>query len=374
MYDQRNDSLAHMLVNYSCGLKSGEKVYIQCNGIPAYGLVKAVVREVYKVGGQPFVWLIDPSIQRQILMECTTEVIQNMASYTMACMQQMQAYIGIRAYDNGNELIDVPAASNAIYAEHYVKPVHLQYRVNNTKWAVLRYPTAGLAQAASMSQEGFEDYFFRVCVMDYKKMSQSMEPLVKLMSSTDKVRIVGPGTDLKFSIKGVPVVKCDGLRNIPDGEVYTAPVRDSLNGKLAYNCPSLCEDDNFTYDNISFEFKNGKIVKATANDTPRLNKLLDTDDGSRFIGEFALGVNPFITKPMKDSLFDEKISGSFHLTPGQCYKAAFNGNNSAIHWDLVCIQTPEFGGGQIYFDGVLVRDNGRFVVESLSGLNPENLK
>jgi aminopeptidase len=191
------------------------------------------------------------------------------------------------------------------------------------------------------------------------------------MDRTDKVRITGPGTDTSFSIKGSPAVKCDGACNIPDGEVYTAPVRESMNGILSFNTPS--EEDGFTYENIVFEIKNGKIVKATANDTERINKYLDTDEGARYFGEFSFGIHPFINKPMKDTLFDEKINGSIHLTPGSCYEEAPNGNKSAIHWDLVLIQRPEYGGGEIWFDDVLIRKDGIFVLPELAGLNPENL-
>ena len=119
---------------------------------------------------------------------------------------------------------------------------------------------------------------------------------------------------------------------------------------------------------------NGKIVKATANDTERINKVFDTDEGARYVGEFAIGINPYILKPMNDILFDEKIMGSIHFTPGNCYDNAYNGNHSAIHWDLVMIQTPEYGGGEIWFDDVLIRKDGRFVIPELQGLNPENLK
>jgi aminopeptidase len=204
-------------------------------------------------------------------------------------------------------------------------------------------------------------------------MEKAMEPLKALMEKTDMVQIVGPGTDLKFSIKGIPTVPCFGRRNIPDGEIYTAPVRDSVNGCLAYNTPSVYGGK--TFQDISFEFANGRIVEATAGDlTEEINKVLDVDPGARFIGEFSFGVNPFILKPMKDTLFDEKIAGSFHFTPGKAYKEAPNGNVSAIHWDLVAIQRPEFGGGEIYFDGVLIRKDGLFVLEELQGLNPENLK
>jgi aminopeptidase len=222
-----------------------------------------------------------------------------------------------------------------------------------------------------MSKEAFEDFYFKVCNLDYSKMGQAMESLVEYMNKTDKVRIVGPGTDLTFSIKDIPAIPCAGEMNIPDGEVFTAPVKDSINGKLSYNTPAVYQ--GYTYENITLEFKDGKIINATANDTERINKVFDTDEGARYVGEFAIGVNPYVVTPMKDTLFDEKIKGSFHFTPGSCYEEAPNGNDSAIHWDLVCIQTPEYGGGEMYFDDVLIRKDGLFVIDELKCLNPENL-
>jgi aminopeptidase len=287
-------------------------------------------------------------------------------------MKEMDAYIAIRAGENASELSDVPPEKMKLYQELWYKPVHSEIRVNETKWVVLRWPNHAMAQLANTSTEAFEDFYFDVCTLDYARMDRNMEPLKARMERTDKVRIVGPGTDLEFSIRGIPAVKCAGKLNIPDGEIYTAPVRDSINGVITYNTPSVYQ--GFTYENIRFEFKNGKIVNATANDTERINKLLDTDEGARYIGEFALGFNPYILHPMKDTLFDEKISGSLHFTPGRAYKDADNGNRSAIHWDLVLIQRPEYGGGEIYFDGELIRKDGLFVTEDLQGLNPENLK
>jgi aminopeptidase len=258
------------------------------------------------------------------------------------------------------------------YQSLYNHPVHSSTRVKKTKWVVLRYPNPSMAQLANMSTEGFENFYFDVCTLDYEKMSKAMDPLKKLMEKTDRVKIVGPGTELSFSIKNIGAVKCDGKLNIPDGEVYTAPVRDSVNGVIRFNTPSSYL--GFTYENVTLEFKDGKIVKATANDTERINKIFDTDEGARYVGEFSLGFNPYIREPMKDTLFDEKIDGSFHFTPGQCYDDAYNGNHSAIHWDMVCIQRPEYGGGEIWFDDRLIRKDGRFVVPELELLNPENLK
>ena len=373
MKDQRIDELANKLVNYSCRVKKGENVLIEVTGSDnEQYLAMSLVKEVYKVGGNPFIWNRNPEIHREILKGCNEEQLKIMSTHNLAMMKDMQAYIGIRGGRNCSENSSVDTSKISLYDIFYGDPVHMHQRVKHTKWVVLRYPTPSMAQQASMSTDEFEDFYFRVCNLDYSKMSKAMDNLVDYMNKTDKVRIVGVDTDLEFSIKDIPAIKCAGELNIPDGEVFTAPVKDSVNGKIRYNTPSLY-DDGFTYENVYFEFKNGKIVKATSNDDKRINDILDSDEGARFIGEFAIGVNPYIFDPMKDTLFDEKIMGSFHLTPGACYDEASNGNKSSVHWDLVLIQTPKYGGGEIYFDNKLIRKDGIFVVDELKSLNPENL-
>ena len=373
MKDIRIEKLAYNLVNYSCRLKKGENILIKVYGEgEERSLVMAIINEVYKVGGNPFVWNHDPQIMRELLKKCNDEQIKTWAESDLMLMKKMDAYIGLWGGNNNAENSSIKEENYKIYEKLYLDPVHMHQRVKNTKWVVLNYPTSSMAQQASMSTDEFEDFYFKVCNLDYSKMDKAMNNLVNLMNKTDKVKIIGEGTNLEFSIKNIPAIKCAGIMNIPDGEVFTAPVRDSVNGVLSYNTPSLYSD-GFTYENIKLEFKNGKIVNASANDNERINKIFDTDEGARYIGEFAIGVNPYITKPMKDTLFDEKIMGSFHFTPGACYDEAPNGNKSTIHWDLVCIQTKEYGGGEIYFDDVLIRKDGVFVIDELKCLNPENL-
>jgi aminopeptidase len=370
MKDPRLQQLANILVTYSTRVQPGENVLIHAVGkVPS--LVNAIIREVYAAGGRPYVQLIDPVIQRELLLGVEEKQLDLMRDAEISFMKQMDCYIGIRAGENINELSDVPAEKLKMYAQLLQGPV-IDVRVPETKWVVLRYPNASMAQLANMSTEAFENFYFQVCTMDYSKMSKAMDHLVDLMNRTDQVRITGPGTDLTFSIKGIPAVKCDGLLNIPDGEVYTAPVRNSVNGVISFNTPSPYE--GFTYENVRLTFRDGKIIEATANDTARINHVFDTDEGARYIGEFSIGLNPYIQHPMKDILFDEKIDGSFHFTPGSCYDDAYNGNRSSIHWDMVCIQRKEWGGGEIYFDGRLIRKDGRFVIPELECLNPENLR
>lgn len=371
MRDERIFKLAHNLINYSCRLQKGEKVLIECIGLET-PLATELIKEAYAVGAVPFVTIKSKDVDRAIFMNCTEAQMDMMASYESMVMSDMDAYIGVRSGKNISELSDVPGEKMSIYFKNFWNKVHGKIRVPKTKWVILRYPSPSMAQAANMSTEAFENFYFDVCNLDYSKMSKAMDPLVELINKTERVHIKGEGTDLNFSIKGMHAIKCDGLLNIPDGEVYTAPVKNSVNGYITYNTPS--EYQGFTFENIRLEFKDGKIVKAIANNSERINKVFDTDEGARYVGEFSLGINPYILKPMKDTLFDEKIAGSIHFTPGNSYDDCDNGNKSAIHWDLVYIQRPEYGGGEIYFDDVLIRKDGLFVVDSLKGLNPENLK
>lgn len=368
--DLRVKQLADVLVNYSCNVQKNEKVLINYEGECCKPLVKQLIKNIYARGGMPYVEMRDSSVTREILLGATEEQMDFLNEYQLMQMKGMDCYIAIRAGSNTSELSDVPSDKLNMYYRK-TQPV-LDYRVNETKWVVLRYPNESMAQLAGTSLESFEDFYFEVCTLDYAKMSKAMDSLVELMNRTDRVHIKGPGTDLTFSIKDIPAIKCAGEMNIPDGEVYTAPVRESMNGVISYNTPS--EEQGFTYENIRFEIKDGKIIKAAANDDERINQLLDTDEGARYFGEFAIGVNPYILNPMKDTLFDEKIAGSFHLTPGMAYEDAPNGNTSAVHWDLVMIQRPEYGGGEIYFDDVLIRKDGLFTLPELMCLNPENLK
>jgi aminopeptidase len=363
--------LAEVLINYSTNLQSGENVLIEAIDIPDH-LVKALSLVAVERNTKPYVWVKQNRILRELLHHASLEQLKLFGENELALMKQMDAYVGIRGASNINELSDVPADKMKLYQEHILKPVHFEERVKNTKWVILRYPNASFAQQAGMSTEVFEDFFFDVCTLDYAKMEKAMIPLRDLMNKTDQVEIKGPNTDLKFSIKDIPAVICSGSHNIPDGEVYTAPVRDSVEGKIKYNTQTIYQ--GVTFSDVELTFENGKIVDAKGDKNEKINEIFNSDEGARYVGEFALGFNPYITKPILDILFDEKIAGSFHFTPGNAYEEADNGNRSTVHWDMVQIQTPEMGGGEIYFDGKLARKDGRFIADELQRLNPENLK
>ncbi|CUU35195.1 MAG: aminopeptidase [Armatimonadetes bacterium] len=375
MIDARWQKLADVLVHHSVRVQPGDKVLIEAFDMPP-DFVALLMRTISEAGGIPIAETKTTPVLRALYQNATEEQIRFIAGLERQRMEGVQGYIGLRGTPNFAEMSDVPQEKMRLIRQLWWVPVHQEVRVPRTRWVVLRWPTVGMAQAAGMSTEAFEDFYFRVCTLDYAKMERDVQPLVELMERTREVHIKGPGTDLRFSIEGIGVVPCYGLRNIPDGECFTCPVRDSVEGEITINTNSVYEGN--LYRNIRFRLKQGKIVEATCADdgdrpgagNPRkLNAILDSDEGARYIGEWSLGFNPYILHPMNDTLFDEKIAGSFHFTPGNAYQEADNGNRSQIHWDLVVIQRPEYGGGEIYFDGRLVRKDGQFVLPELQALN-----
>lgn len=329
-----------------------------------------LMRASRAAGATPIVEVRHTRVTREIVRETNEKHAALVRDLELFRMKKMQSYIAIRGSANANETADVASERMALYAR-ITRPV-LNQRVNKTRWCVLRWPSPSMAQSAGMSTEAFEDLYFDVCTMNYRKMAKAMVPLEQRMKKADAVHIKGPGSDLRFSIKGIGAKMCKGDRNIPDGEVFSCPVKTSMNGFIQFNTPTLYSGTKFEH--VYLEFKDGKIVKATSNNTKRLNEILDTDPGARYTGEFSLGFNPYILNPMCDILFDEKIAGSLHLTPGQAYEECDNGNRSAVHWDMVLIQRPEWGGGEIWFDDELIRKDGLFMPKDLKPLNPENLK
>lgn len=375
MIDARWQKLADVLVHHSVRVQPGDKVLIEAFDMPP-DFVALLMRTISDAGGIPIAETKTTPVLRALYQNATEEQIRFLAGLERQRMEGVQGYIGLRGTPNFAEMSDVPQEKMRMIRQLWWVPVHQEVRVPRTRWVVLRWPTVGMAQAAGMSTEAFEDFYFRVCTLDYSKMERDVQPLVELMERTREVHIKGPGTDLRFSIEGIGVVPCYGLRNIPDGECFTCPVRDSVEGEITINTNSVYEGN--LYRNIRFRLKQGKIVEATCADdgdrpgagNPRkLNAILDSDEGARYIGEWSLGFNPYILYPMNDTLFDEKIAGSFHFTPGNAYQEADNGNRSQVHWDLVVIQRPEYGGGEIYFDGRLVRKDGQFVLPELQALN-----
>ncbi len=369
MTDPRYTKLARLLVTYSTKLKKGDIALLDVIEVPDEFAIE-LMREVRRAGATPLIEVRHTRINREIARATNGRHAALLRDLELFRMKKVQAYIALRGSANANENADVPSDLSALF-QRTLRPV-LDYRVKHTRWCVLRWPTPSMAQGAGLSTEAFEDLFFDVCTMDYPRMAKAMVPLHRRMQRADQVRIKGPGTDLALSLKGIGAKMCQGDRNIPDGEVFSCPVRNSVNGVIQFNTPTIYSGTKF--ENVRLEFKDGKITNATGSNPKKLNEILDTDPGARYVGEFSLGFNPYILNPMCDILFDEKIAGSLHLTPGQAYEECDNGNRSAVHWDMVLIQRPEWGGGEIWFDGELIRRNGKFLPKDLRPLNPEHLK
>ncbi|GAC1474177.1 MAG: aminopeptidase [Isosphaeraceae bacterium] len=371
MPDARWEQLAETLINHSTRIAAGETLLIECFDLDESTLPRLLIQKAARKGALPLVETKDTRLLRELIRNGSESQMRLLGECELYRMERIHSYIALRGARNINEMADVPIEKMSLYNAHYLKPVHFECRIKKTRWCVLRLPNASMAQQAGMSTEAFENHYFDVCNLDYALLSRALRPLVELMEAAREVRITGPETDLRFSIEGIPVVPCAGEMNIPDGEVFTAPVRDSVEGYIRFNTPTIYQGSSF--DGVRLEFQKGKIVAAdcSGGDMKKLKRIFDTDEGASHVGEWSIGCNPRILNPMRDILFDEKIAGSFHLTPGNAYDEADNGNRSKIHWDLVQIQRPEFGGGTIAFDGRPIRVDGRFVPESLKALDPE---
>jgi aminopeptidase len=369
MTDPRYTKLAKLLVEYSTRVERGDNVLLDMIDVPDEFSVE-LLRAVRGAGGTPLIEVRHSRITREIMRGTDEGHARLLKDLEMHRMKKVQAYIAVRGSHNASEASDVPSEKLRLYSKT-LRPV-IDHRVKKTRWCVLRWPTPSMAQSAGLSTEAFENLYFDVCTMDYRRMAKAMEPLQRRLTRADRVQLKGPGTDLAFSLKGIGAKMCKGDRNIPDGEVFSCPVRDSIQGTIQFNTPTIYAGTRF--DNVRLVFKDGRVAEATSSNTARLNEILDTDAGARYTGEFSLGFNPYILNPMCDILFDEKIAGSLHLTPGQAYEECDNGNRSAVHWDMVLIQRPEWGGGEIWIDGELIRKDGLFVTSDLRGLNPDRLK
>lgn len=371
MNDPRWEALADILINHSTRVGPGDSILIECFDLDDSSLPRLLVQKAARKGAYPLVDTRDTRILRELIKSASEAQMKLMGECDRHRMERVQAYIALRGARNINEMSDVSGEKMNLYNAHYMTPVHFECRIKKTRWCVLRLPNPSMAQQAGMSTEAFESFYFDVCNLDYARLARALEPLAERMRAAREVHIAGPDTDLRFSIEGIPVISCAGEMNIPDGEVFTAPVRDSIEGHVRFNTPTIYQGSSF--DGIRLEFANGKIVgvDCMGGDVKKLRRILDTDEGASYVGEWSIGCNPRILHPMRDILFDEKIAGSFHLTPGNAYDEADNGNRSKIHWDLVQIQRADYGGGSIAFDGVPIRVDGRFIPEELQVLDPE---
>lgn len=364
-YSAEDKQLAEKILSFSCELKEGQNVMLQLIGLNGVGLIRALAETAREMKAHPFVQINDTEVQRTLMEKGDGDFWKNQAQTDqLPLMKKMDAFVGVRASLNIYELSQVSKKANKAYSDHFLQPVHFEERVNNTNWVVLRYPSESFAMNARMPTRDFRDFYYRSCLLDYRELAEAMKPLEERLRGTDMIRLEGEGTDIEFSVKGQNWIPCFGKRNIPDGELFSAPLLSSVNGHITY-APSVYQGKPFDY--VKLEVRDGVVIDFDSSNNEQLEEILDTDDGARRFGEFSFGLNPVIASPMRDILFDEKIYGSNHLTLGNDYEIAPNGNESNIHWDLVCI------GADVYLDGEKIREGRQFVTEDLQGLNPEAL-
>jgi aminopeptidase len=365
MYTELDQQLAKKILNYSCELQEGQNVMLQLVGLNGIGLLRALAEEARAMNVNTFVQIDDTEVQRVLKETGDASFWKNQAKVEgLPLMKQMDAFVGIRASLNIYENSATSKEANKAYSDHYGKPVHSEERVKNTSWVVLRYPSEAFAMNAKMPTEKFREFYYNACLLDYSELAEAMKPLHERLDQTDMIQLKGEGTDIEFSVQGQTWIPCAGKRNIPDGELFTSPVLHSVNGHITY-APSVYQGKPFEF--VKLVVEEGVVVDFDSSDNEELEGILDTDEGARRFGEFSFGLNPIIQEPMYDILFDEKIYGSNHLTLGNDYEEAPNGNESSIHWDLVCI------GADVYLDGEKIREGRKFVADDLKGLNPESL-
>ena len=365
MYSENDKNLATLILEHSTKLEKGENVMVQLIGLNGIELLRALVQQIREKGAHPFIQINDAETQRLLLEHGNDDFWKNQTDVDqLPLMKQMDVFIGIRASQNIYENSQASKEANKAYSEHFLNPVHFEERVNNTRWCIMRYPSPAFAMNAKLPTAKFTEFYYNACLLDYGKLRDAMLPLEKRLRATDMIHLKGEGTDISFSVKGQNWIPCFGGHNIPDGEIFTSPILDSVNGHITY-APSVYQGKPFEF--VKLVVENGLVVDYDSSNNAALKDILDTDEGARRFGEFSFGTNPVIESPMYDILFDEKIYGSNHLTLGNDYEIAPNGNESNIHWDLVCI------GADVYLDGELIRKGREFVVDDLKCLNPDQL-
>lgn len=352
--------IAENIVEYSLELKQGEylNILIQGNSQNVLG------REIERIANEKGIITRYAFLNYENFETFTDEEFEKFVERELKIMQLCDACVRVV------DMVPVQLSDKAVERRnHFLKIVRDDVMLKK-RWNLTSVPCRENFKSEEEYRELLDTYI-KSCSIDYNEMSKAMDKLVNRLSKGNMVRIVAKGTDLTFSIKGMPAIKCFGKLNLPDGEIFTAPIKDSVNGYITYNLPSV--QNGITHNNIYFEFRNGKIVREYSDNTEELTKVLNTDEGARCIGEFSFGVNPYVKKFFNNTLYDEKIRGSIHLTPGDAYEECDNGNRSIVHWDLVQSHNPEHGGGEIWVDGELIRKDGIFVADYLKCLNPSNL-
>ena len=357
--------IAKTIISHSLGLTKGNILHISIRGKSQIPLANEVKHVAESMGIATTTSFHSTNYLVNFFETCTETELNAFIDSQSKLMRDCHGIAIIRE----NISMQFSPSARVKYNKYHFE-VHEKIRLKK-KWLLTGLPCQEECGGNDKLYNEMMQTYISSCSIDYLKMSNAMANLVKRLTKADRVRIITKNTDISFSIKDMPVIKCVGECNLPDGEVFTAPIKDSVNGYITYNLPS--KQNGIIHNNVKLEFQNGKIIKCESDHPTELQQIFDTDEGARYIGEFAFGLNPFVTKAFTNTLYDEKNSGTIHFTPGASYDDCFNGNKSAVHWDLVQSHLPEFGGGEIWLDDTLVRKDGLFVTDDLLCLNPTNL-
>jgi aminopeptidase len=368
MTDIRVSKLADLMVNYSVAVKPGERVAINGN-TTAEPLLKEIYIAVLKAGGYPLMMLGLPGMDEIFYSYASDDQLRYMHEPLKSIIETYDVRISVLSEVNTRSLSSVDSAKTVLYSQSHAEMSRIMLRraaEGTLRWTLTLFPTNAFAQDAEMGLREYEDFVYTACMPDlddpisyWRRFSAWQERIAQWMTGKKMVHVTGPDTDLRVNIEGRSFINCDGHENMPDGEVFTGPVEDGVEGHVRFSYPAIYQGREVT--GVQLWFEKGRVVKATAEKNEEfLLKTLDTDEGSRRVGEFAIGTNEGIQRFHREILFDEKINGSFHMAVGAGYPESGSRNESAIHWDMICDLRK---GGQITVDGKLIYENGRFVID-----------
>lgn len=367
MADPRVEKLADVLVSYSVTVRPGDKVLIR-GGTQAEPLLKAVYAKVLQAGGHPLMLLSLPGMDELLYRHASDEQLQYIHAPQKLILETYDVSIGIRSAENTKALSGVDPAKMVLQRQagaELMKTYFKRSASGELRWTGTLFPTNAYAQDAEMSLSDYEDFVYGACMPDmddpvghWRRFSAWQQQIVDWLKGKERVHVVGPETDLHLKISDRVFMNSDGKRNMPSGEVFTGPVEDSVNGHVHFSYPAIVAGREVT--GIRLQFADGRVVKASAEKNEDfLLQTLETDEGARYVGEFAIGTNKGITRFTRQILFDEKISGSFHMALGAGYPETGSKNQSAIHWDMICDMRD---GGEIWVDDELLYKDGEFAI------------
>lgn len=371
MMDQRLKQMAKTVINYSLNIQPGEKVLIDSTK-NCSEMIKYMIKLIADRGAIPLVMLKETDIKRSLIINGCKEQFELMKTQEETILNKVDVYINMIDSDNCFDMSDIPSEKRALYQKYYFQPINFEIIVPKLRWITVDYPSISSAQQFGMSTDEYENYFFDAVNVDYEELGKKMQKLKELLDKGKHIQIESPNVNLSFNIDNLCSEVCSGKINLPDGEVFIAPTINSANGEIEFNVPSRYQGSSF--EKIKLFFQDGRVVNySSQTNYEKLAEILESDEGNKYIGEFAIGTNPNINRPRSNILFDEKMLGSFHIALGNSHSLSDNGNKASIHWDMVNVLTENYGGGRIILDDEVIQENGIFVHHDLKELNSKVL-